>query len=191
MAKRHSILKTTSPVRRRRAAGAGLLITALAASAVVAGCNNDEGTPSPQASGSPSASASATTPVAAKAGAEVTLTPVLKGRVLTMKVTVAGTVLVPVGAEDRKPLPDDTSFVDLSLGSDYTFGDGSEPGGADGGGVVCEGATKPKTGSQTYEPADPHTFAKPGTYTFTYNISFCGGPTGQFTTTKTAEITVA
>ena len=97
----------------------------------------------------------------------------------------------PLDAEDRKPLPADTSIVDLSLGSDYNFGDGSEPGGADGGSIVCEGATQQKTGTQTYEPASPHTFAKPGTYTFTYNISYCGGPKGEFTATKTAKIVVA
>ncbi|MET7279913.1 hypothetical protein ABZS29_16875 [Kribbella sp. NPDC005582] len=169
-----------------------LLSLALVAPIVVAGCNNDD---KPSAAGStapttPSVSTpSASTP--AKVGAEVTLFPVVKGRVLTMKVTVAGTAVVPLGGDDRKPLPEDTSFVDLGLGAEYTYGDGSEPGGSDGGSVTCEGATKQKTGTQTYEPAAPHTYAKPGTYTFTYKISYCGGPAGRFTATKTAQIVVA
>jgi len=164
-----------------------LLGLALLAPIVVAGCNNDD---KPSAGGSTAPTTpSASTP--AKVGAEVTLSPVVKGRVLTMKVTVAGTVVVPLGGEDRKPLPEDTSFVDLGLGAEYTFGDGSEPGGSDGGAVTCEGATKQKTGTQTYEPASPHTYAKPGTYTFTYKISYCGGPAGQLTATKTVQIVVA
>ncbi len=156
----------------------------------VAGCNKDDSTPAAGSSAptTPSAS-SASTP--AKVGAEVTLSPVLKGRTLTMKVTVAGTAVVPLDAEGRKPLPADTSFVDLGLGAEYTFGDGSEPGGSDGGAVTCEGATQQKTGTQTYEPTSPHTYAKAGTYTFTYKIRYCGGPAGEFTATKTAEIVVA
>jgi len=164
-----------------------LLGLALLAPIVVAGCNSDD-KPSTGGSTAPT-TPSASTP--AKVGAEVTLSPVVKGRVLTMKVTVAGTVVVPLGGEDRKPLPEDTSFVDLGLGAEYTFGDGSEPGGSDGGAVTCEGATKQKTGTQTYEPASPHTYAKPGTYTFTYKISYCGGPAGRLTATKTAQIVVA
>ena len=154
---------------------------------LVTGCTKDD---SPAAAGSSAPTTpSASTP--AKVGAEVTLSPVIKGRTLTMKVTVAGTAIVPLDAEGRKPLPADTSFVDLGLGAEYTFGDGSEPGGSDGGAVTCEGATQQKTGTQTYEPASPHTYAKPGTYTFTYKISYCGGAAGQFTATKTAEIVVA
>lgn len=176
-----------SPLTTTALLGLGLLVPIL-----VAGCSNDDkpaATDSTAPVTAPATSAPASTP--AKIGAEVTLSPALKGRTLTMKVTVAGTVVVPLGGDDHKPLPDDTSFIDLGLGADYTFGDGSEPGGSDGGAVTCEGATKQKTGTQTYEPASPHTFAKPGTYTFTYKIKYCGGPAGQFTATKTAQIVVA
>ncbi|GAA0592479.1 hypothetical protein HPO96_05660 [Kribbella sandramycini] len=174
------------PVQQLRA-GAALVSAGLLAAVFVAGCNNGDDKPAAQQPGATSAPATST-PAPGKA--EVTLTPTLKGRVLTMKITVAGTVLVPLGAEDKKPLPEDTGLVDLSLGSDYNFGDGTQPGGADGGSVVCEGATKQKTSTETYEPADPHTYAKPGTYTFTYNIRFCGGESGETKTTKTAQIVV-
>ncbi|TDD63415.1 hypothetical protein E1263_00230 [Kribbella antibiotica] len=158
-----------------------ILGAALLAAVVVAACNSSTPTVAPT-----------TTPsVPAKVGAEVTLAPVVKGRVMTLKVTVAGTIVVPLGADDQQPLPVGTGFVDLSLGSDYSFGDGSEPGGADGGGVTCQGAKKQHTGTQTYEPADPHTYAKAGTYTFTYKIDFCGGGKGEFSVTKTAKIVIA
>ncbi|NEA32123.1 hypothetical protein [Streptomyces sp. SID13031] len=180
-------------VRRRRTAG--VAVTAAAAVAVVtvlAGGLTDIHS-SPPVSNQPSTvpMVKPSVPAPAKIGAAVTLLPTLKGRSLTMKVTVAGTVLVPLGADDHKQLPTNVGLIDLGLGSDYNYGDGSEPGGSDGGAVTCQGAKTRKAGKETYTLLDaPHTFTKAGTYTFSYSISFCGGRTGSFTASKTVKIVV-
>ncbi|WP_328328137.1 hypothetical protein OHA70_02745 [Kribbella sp. NBC_00382] len=181
-------------VRRRRTAGVAIsAAAAVAVVTVVAGGLTDIRS-GPPVSGQPSNKAATTSPpppAPPKIGATVTLIPTVKGRVVTMKVTVAGTVLVPIGADDHKPLPTNVGLIDLGLGSDYSYGDGSEPGGSDGGAITCQGAKIRKTAKETYTLLDgPHVFTKPGTFTFTYRISFCGGPKGSFTAAKTAKIVV-
>lgn len=107
-------------------------------------------------------------------GTSVTLKPKINGRSLTMMVTLKGTVLVPRSAEDGKYLPTD-SFMNLSTGTNYTFGDG-ESSGSDGGSITCVGSKKRFTGQETYNPTFyPHVYQKPGTYTFTYTQGYCGG----------------
>jgi hypothetical protein len=178
-------------VRRRRTAGVAVLGAAAVAIVALVGSNLTDINSSPPIANQPSATVPTVKPQPPKPGAAVTLQPVLKGRVLTMKVTIAGTVLVPLGADDHLPLPTNVGLIDLGLGSDYSWGDGSEPGGSDGGAITCEGAKTRKTGRETYTlPDSPHTFTKAGTYTFSYSISFCGGRTGSFKASKTAKIVV-
>jgi hypothetical protein len=179
-------------VRRRRTAGVAFVAAAAVVTTALVASNLTEIDSSPPIANTPTITTAApTVPALPKPGAAVTLLPTLKGRVLTMKVRVAGTVLVPLGADDHKPLPTNVGLIDLGLGSDYSFGDGSEPGGSDGGAITCQGAKLRKTAKETYTLLDaPHTFTKAGTFTFSYNISFCGGRTGSFTATKTAKIVV-
>ncbi len=119
-------------------------------------------------------------------GTSVTLKPKIDGRSLTMMVTLKGTVLVPRSAEDGKYLPTD-SFMNLSTGTNYTFGDG-EQSGSDGGSITCVGSKKRHTGQETYNPTFyPHVYEKPGTYTFTYTQSYCGG---KGSVTKSIKIVI-
>jgi len=115
---------------------------------------------------------------------DVVLKPTVTGRTVSVKVTVSGTVIVPTA--DGKDLPADTSFLNLSGGTNYYWGDG-EQGGSDGGAVQCGGKTR-KTGRETYS-IDTHTYTKAGTYTLRYEVSYCNTK-GSFTTTKTAKVTV-
>ena len=103
-----------------------------------------------------------------------------------MKVTVSGTVLRPTTSEGQG-LPADTSFLNLSGGTQYTWGDGGQ-GGSDGGAVSCEKSTKRTTDRETYE-AESHTYTKPGTYTFHYTVQYCGTD-GWFETSKTTKLVI-
>ncbi|MEI8410261.1 MULTISPECIES: hypothetical protein [unclassified Kribbella] len=126
------------------------------------------------------------TPAQPPLDVNVVLKPAISGRTVTMDVTVSGTVLVPLA--DGKNLPSDTSFLNLSFGTNYTWGDGKFPGGSDAGAVTCEKAKKRTTGSETY-PIDSHTYTKPGTYTFTYTVRYCGTD-GPFETSKTTKLVI-
>lgn len=110
-----------------------------------------------------------TPPARPPLSASVKLKPVINGRTVTMRVTVSGTVLVPT--VEGKDLPADTSFLNLSGGTQYFWGDG-EQGGSDGGSMSCDGARTRKTGQETYT-AETHTYTKPGTYTFHYTVRYC------------------
>lgn len=114
----------------------------------------------------------------------VVLKPIVTGRTVVMKVTVSGTAIVP--QVDGKDVPADTSFLNLSGGTQFYWGDGEE-GGSDGMTATC-GPTR-KTGRETYSP-EPHTYAKPGTYTYRYSVWYCKAGGGTFTTTKTVKVTV-
>jgi hypothetical protein len=119
----------------------------------------------------------------------IVLTPKVTGRSMMMTVTLKGTVLVPRSTEDGKYLPADTSFMNLSLGTDYTYGDGGQSG-SDGGAVTCTGSKKRHTGQETYPLLDgPHTYEKAGTYTFKYTVMYCGAE-GRTTLSKTAKIVI-
>ncbi|WP_433161387.1 hypothetical protein [Kribbella sp. CA-247076] len=117
---------------------------------------------------------------------DVVLKPTVEGRTVTMRITVSGTVVRPTTVEGRA-LPADTSFVNLSGGTDYTWGD-QETGGSDAGAVTCEFSKKRSTGRETYS-IPSHTYTKPGTYTFRYTVRYCGAD-GTFETSETAEVVV-
>ncbi|TCC46738.1 hypothetical protein E0H75_27210 [Kribbella capetownensis] len=123
-----------------------------------------------------------TPPARPPLSAHVKLNPIINGRTVTMRVTVSGTVLVPT--VEGKNLPADTSFLNLSGGTQYYWGDGEE-GGSDGGSMSCDGAKTRKTGQETYT-AETHTYTKPGTYTFRYTVRYCN--IGD--TVKTVKVTV-
>ncbi|TDO68657.1 hypothetical protein EV651_102580 [Kribbella sp. VKM Ac-2571] len=116
---------------------------------------------------------------------DVVLKPTITGRTVSVKVTVSGTVIVPT--VDGKNLPADTSFLNLSGGTNYYWGDGAQ-GGSDGGSAGCGGTTR-KTGRETYS-IETHTYAQPGTYTLRYEVRYCNAKNSAFTTTKTVKVTV-
>ncbi len=118
---------------------------------------------------------------------DVKLTPTITGRTVTMNVTVSGTVVRPTTSEGQA-LPADTSFLNLSGGTNYTWGDGRFPGGSDAGSVTCEFSKKRSTGRETYA-IDSHTYTKPGTYTFHYTVSYCGAD-GSFETSRTIKLVI-
>jgi hypothetical protein len=131
-------------------------------------------------------------PAAPPVGIAVTLTPKLTGRSLTMKVTLKGSLISPLGIDGNgsTELPADTGFLDRSLGTDYTYGDG-EQSGSDGGAVTCTGAKKRVASEQTYTLLDgPHVYKKAGTYTFSYTVKYCGAKGQTLQATKTARIVV-
>jgi hypothetical protein len=136
--------------------------------------------------GPTSTTTTTTTPVTSPLVANVVLKPTVKGRTVTMNVTVSGTVLVPTA--DGRNLPADTSFLDLSGGTTYDFGDGYTSG-SDGGGVLCAKSSKKRTtGRETYQ-LETHTYTKPGTYTFHYTVEYCGA-NGWFNTNKTTQLVI-
>jgi hypothetical protein len=188
-------------VRRRRTAGVvTLAAAAVVAVAVAAGTLTDVNS-SPPVTNTPSAPATVvtgpptttpptttttrTTAVQPPLAVDIALKPTVRGRTVTMNVTLSGTVLVPTA--DGQNLPADTSFVDLSGGTSYNFGDGYANG-SDGGGVLCAKSKKRTTGRETYQP-ETHTYAKPGTYRFTYSVQYCGAK-GWFDTNKTTELVI-
>ncbi|MGW6201104.1 hypothetical protein ACWF0M_33495 [Kribbella sp. NPDC055110] len=179
-------------VRRRRAAG----VTTVAAAAAVAialalgnvtdiggapPVTNTPGAPKSIVTGPPTAAPKPAPPIA------VRLKPSMNGRTVGMTVTVTGKAFVPTAIPEGTLLDANSPFVDLSGGTDYSFGEGV-PGGSDGGSIDC--TTKQlKTGSQTYVIPETHTFTKPGTYKFTYTIRYCGTK-GWFPTTTTTQLVV-
>jgi hypothetical protein len=176
--------------RRRTAAVVTVAATAVVAIVVAAGNLTDidghapitdtPGTSTAVITGPPTI-----TPSQPAIAAAVALKPVISGRTVTMNVTVSGTVLVPTA--DGLSLPADTTFLNLSAGTTYNFGD-SYTGGSDGGGVMCSKPKKRKTGCETYD-LETHTYAKPGTYTFTYSVQYCSAK-GWFTTNKTTKLVI-
>ncbi|MFI5712564.1 hypothetical protein [Kribbella sp. NPDC051620] len=144
----------------------------------------------PSSSGTQTHNPPASPPVAVT----VSLLPRLTGRSLTMKVTVKGTLISPLGIEgdgsSGVELPGDTSFLNRTLGTTYLYGDGEESG-SDGGAVTCTGAKKRVTSKETYTLMDgPHVYKKAGTYTFKYTVQYCGTKNQTLKATKTAQIVV-
>ncbi|MEU4394838.1 hypothetical protein [Kribbella sp. NPDC023855] len=197
-------------VRRRRTAGVAVLAAAAVVAITVAGSSLTEINSSPPVSNKPggvrttvglpptsgpTVSATKAPPPAAKPiGVAVTLTPKVTGRSLLMKVTLKGTLISPLGIEGDATagteLPPGTSFLNRSLGTDYTYGDG-EQSGSDGGSVTCTGAKKRITSEETYTLMDgPHVYQKAGTYTFSYTVMYCGANGKTLQATKTAKIVV-
>jgi len=132
------------------------------------------------------AGATPTRPAQTPLAVDIALKPVVSGRTVTMKVTVSGTVLRPT-TPDGQDLPADTSFLNLSGGTQYTWGDGGQ-GGSDGGAVTCEASKKQTTNRETYV-TESHTYTKPSTYPFRYTVRFCG-TMGRFATSKTSKLVI-
>jgi hypothetical protein len=199
-------------VRRRRTAGVVTLAAAAVVAVAVAAGNltdiNSEppvtgssktvvtGSPTATTTGStagasagPTSTTTRTTPVQPAVqpplAVGIALKPTVRGRTVTMNVTVSGTVLAPTA--DGQNLPSDTSFLDLSGGTTYDFGDGYASG-SDGGGVQCAKSKKRTTGRETYQ-VETHTYAKPGRYTFHYTVEYCG-TNGWFNSSKTTELVI-
>jgi hypothetical protein len=191
-------------VRRRRTAGVVTLAAAAVVAVAVAAGNLTDIKSEPPVTGTsktvigppttttaggttgPTPTTTRTTPVKPPLAADIALKPTIRGRTVTMNVTVSGTVLVPTA--DGQNLPADTSFVDLSGGTTYDFGDGYTSG-SDGGGVLCAKSSKKRTtGRETYQ-LETHTYTKPGTYTFHYTVEYCG-TNGWFNTGKTTQLVI-
>jgi len=191
-------------VRRRRTAGVVTLAAAAVVAVAVAAGNLTDIKSEPPVTGTsktvigppttttaggttrPTPTTTRTTPVKSPLAADIALKPTVRGRTVTMNVTVSGTVLVPTA--DAQNLPADTSFLDLSGGTTYDFGDGYTSG-SDGGGVLCAKSSKKRTtGRETYQ-LETHTYTKPGTYTFHYTVEYCG-TNGWFNTGKTTQLVI-
>jgi hypothetical protein len=191
-------------VRRRRTAGVVTLAAAAVVAVAVAAGNLTDIKSEPRLTGTsktvigppttttaggttgPTPTTTRTTPVKPPLAADIALKPTIRGRTVTMNVTVSGTVLVPTA--DGQNLPADTSFLDLSGGTTYDFGDGYTSG-SDGGGVLCAKSSKKRTtGRETYQ-LETHTYTKPGTYTFHYTVEYCG-TNGWFNTGKTTQLVI-
>ncbi|TCC18073.1 hypothetical protein [Kribbella speibonae] len=149
------------------------------------GAGTTQGTVKPTGTTTTGAGTTNTPPPVRPIQVGVVLKPTVTGRTVAVKVTVSGTVIVPT--VDGKNLPADTSFLNLSGGTNYYWGDG-EQGGSDGGSAGCGGTTR-KTGRETYS-IETHTYAKPGTYTLRYEVRYCTAKNTAFTFTKTIKVTV-
>lgn len=202
-------------VRRRRTAGVAVLAAAAVVAITVAGNSLTEIDSSPPVSGKPdggntsvdlpptggitvTVTRSPTTappPTPPAIGVAVTLTPKVTGRSLLMKVTLKGTLVSPLGIEDDPAaagteLLDGTSFLNRSLGTEFSYGDG-EQSGSDGGSVTCTGAKKRVTSQETYTLLDgPHLYKKAGTYTFNYTVMYCGANGKTLRAAKSAKIVI-
>jgi hypothetical protein len=117
------------------------------------------------------------------------LRPTINGTTVTMRFTTSGSILIPVIERTGKSVPSDMAFQDLFYMTAYTWGDGSPGAGANAALLTCKGANKRVTGQGTDQARDPHTYAKAGSYTFTYTVWYCG-TSGIEKVTKTTELTV-
>ncbi|MGN6243746.1 MAG: hypothetical protein ACTHQ3_08735 [Motilibacteraceae bacterium] len=82
----------------------------------------------------------------------------------------------PLGAANVEP-----------TGTRIDWGDGSMPGGSDGGDVVCRAAAPLVPLDETFGQGLEHTYPRPGTYTVTFTATACP-PVGGVS--RTAQITV-
>jgi hypothetical protein len=119
---------------------------------------------------------------------DVKLHPTINGRTVSMDITVSGTVIRPMTLEG-KPMSSDTSFLNLSGGTNFIWGDRNSrsDGGSDGQTVTCKSTIR-TTGRETYS-IESHTYPKPGTYTFRYTVMYCGTD-GVFQAAKTAKLVI-
>ena len=118
-------------------------------------------------SSSPSGGASGSASQAPWAKVTLVRTSAEGSRTVSVKVTVAGAVFGDVNAEG-KPLPSATS---QGHGSRIAWGDGALDG-SDPGDVGC--AKTPPMVPLRRDLTLDHTFAKPGTYTFSFTQEGCG-----------------
>ena len=144
--------------------------------------------PPPSKPSSPSS-----TPPPAAEPVELTLSvdPTVKGLTATVNWRWSGSLLAPVSRFNGKSLAiADYKFSDLAFNWDYDFGDGNyEPAtGKNGSGLTCEGAEDRATGSAS-GTTETHTYEKPGTYNFTYIITYCTA-NGEQVIKKTEKLVV-
>ncbi|MGH3462223.1 MAG: hypothetical protein ACRDP9_12185 [Kribbellaceae bacterium] len=129
-----------------------------------------------------------TSPAVKPVGVTVRLDPTINGLTVTMRFRQSGSMLAPIIERTGQSSRAD-SWQNYAYMTGYTWGDGSPGAGANAGLVTCEGAHERVSGAGTDTAREPHTYAKPGTYTFTYRFSYCG-PDGVRTTTETMKLTV-
>ncbi|GAA1587701.1 hypothetical protein GCM10009804_49770 [Kribbella hippodromi] len=186
-----AVFNRVRTVRRRRATGVVLVAAAGAAAIALALGNvtnigsappvtNTPGAPKSVITGPPTTTPKPPPPI------QVVLKPTIKGRTVTMNITVSGKAFIPKVQPENTVLPATTTFLNLSAGTVYGFGDGYNTG-SDGGAVDCV-RSQLKTGSESYQ-SETHTFKRAGTYKFTYTVRYCGTK-GWFPTTVTTKVTV-
>ncbi|MEV5966689.1 hypothetical protein AB0L70_33280 [Kribbella sp. NPDC051952] len=134
------------------------------------------------------------TPVAPQLGVHVSLKPTFQGRLMTMKVTLTGTAMVPIGDIEGDPLRHVIGRTDTSFGDGITTG-------SDAGAVNCPNAKATASGPDSFVllgdyqgggagPAKAtHTYAKAGTYNFRYTIQYCGA-NDWVSVTRSTTVTV-
>jgi type IV secretory pathway VirB10-like protein len=136
----------------------------------------------------PVAPSEPTSPAVKPVGVTVRLDPTINGLTVTMRFRQSGSMLAPIIERTGQSSRAD-SWQNYAYMTAYTWGDGTPGAGANAGLVTCEGAHERVSGEGTDTAREPHTYAKPGTYTFTYRFSYCG-PDGVRTTTETMKLTV-
>ncbi|GAB3811116.1 PKD domain-containing protein [Kribbella italica] len=104
-----------------------------------------------------------------------------------------GSLLTPMMRSEGRPIDAGSGLAENSFNFDYDYGDNhwnpeEGPTGKNGFGLTCDGASKRVSGSWSGR-TQTHTYEKPGTYTFSYLITYCG-PNGEVEIKKTVKITV-
>ncbi len=104
----------------------------------------------------------------------------------------SGSLLAPM-MESAGRSVDGSGLAENSFNFDYDYGDDhwnpdEGPTGKNGFGLTCKGANKRVSGSWSGR-TQTHTYEKPGTYTFTYGITYCG-PNGEVSIRKSVKITI-
>jgi hypothetical protein len=123
---------------------------------------DDTDTPPPTDPESPS---DPTSPAVEPIGVTVRLNPTINGLTVTMKFRESGSMLAPINESTGQSVSTD-SWRDYAYMTGYTWGDGTPGAGANAALMTCEGAYKRVSGAGTDTAREPHTYAKPGTYTF-------------------------
>jgi hypothetical protein len=130
-----------------------------------------------------------TPPVAPKLNLNVQLEPSYDNLTVTMKVSESGTVLEPT-LEEGGTLQADR-FQDNLLFVKFWWGDGASEEWDRYGGISCYNAKRPISGTGTNQLGQPHTYAKPGAYTFTYQVNYCTpNQSWGSTVTRTVRLTM-
>ncbi|GAA1548475.1 hypothetical protein [Kribbella lupini] len=145
------------------------------------------GTPPPT---SPSSPKTETPEAPGPVKISLSLTPKVQGLKLTVTYRWTGSLLTPIDSFSGKTATTGSSLPDNSFNWDYDFGDGryDPPTGKLGGGLTCEGANERVSGTSTGQ-TQTHTYLKPGTYTFSYVITYCG-PNGEVPMKKTLKVKI-
>lgn len=131
--------------------------------------------------------ATATHPSGKHLGVSITLTPVVKGKTVTLRVHATGYAYEPVGGDTHKPIPfPDPAKVNILTTIDIRFGDGGT-GGGNAGMVTCgkPHVLRRVAGTMTF---DKHTYRHPGTYRIRLVGYGCGLPKKGAAATTTVHI---